>query len=817
MKILELEITKLRGIHHIHLKPNGENLVIWGPNGSGKSAIIDAIDFLLTGEITRLTGEGTQGISTKAHGPHIKYTPEDSEVRAIISVQQHDEPIEIIRKMSSRNELIYDEKYKELLDPIVAIAKRGQHILTRREILNFVTAKKGERAQQIQELLNITEVDSVRKNLKKVRNDYKKSLVIMETTFDSAKGDIISTTEHDKFNEVRILEFINSKRKKLGGSPIKELKIKEIKKGIETPEKMASSEINLELLNKDITNLTKLIEAKDIDKFKKLTIRLFENINQLRQNPELLHELHYYELTEKGIELIEDTGSCPLCDTEWPPGKLKEHLSTKLASSKIAEKCKKDITKDAKKLLMHAKKLHSEVMKIKEFIVFSKYKEGTNIITWIESLDKYIKQLESPIDTYDEDIDDSHFSFYKPSNISQNLKQIVRYANETIPKPTSNQTSWDVLTRLEENLKVYIRCKNEYEKINIGSCRAEELYETFEKNRKEVLSDLFSQINTEFCENYIALHGNDEKSFKAKLEPDNTGLNFEVDFHGRGAHPPQALHSEGHQDSMGLCLFLSLSERLNKGIIGCIILDDVVMSIDSGHRRAICHLLMNKFSDKQFIITTHERAWAFQLKTTGVTTDNGLFEFYNWDIDSGPMVNYQTDLWEMINIDLEKTDVASAAGRLRRGLEAYLSMVCENLSVKIIYKISGKHELGHYLIPLLNEYREILKKGKKVAESWENKLDIEKMSELDNKRKELYTAIQEEQWIINENVHYNWESYDSKDFIPVVEAFRSFIGLFSCKDCGSLLQLTHTDNKPSGVRCHCTAISINLKMKPKQS
>ena len=52
MNIIELEITNIRGIPHLSLEPNSKNIVIWGQNGSGKSAIVDAIDFLLTGKIS---------------------------------------------------------------------------------------------------------------------------------------------------------------------------------------------------------------------------------------------------------------------------------------------------------------------------------------------------------------------------------------------------------------------------------------------------------------------------------------------------------------------------------------------------------------------------------------------------------------------------------------------------------------------------------------------------------------------------------------------------------------------------------------------
>ena len=49
MRVLELEIHEFRGIRDLVLKPARENMVVWGANGSGKSAVVDAIDFVLTG------------------------------------------------------------------------------------------------------------------------------------------------------------------------------------------------------------------------------------------------------------------------------------------------------------------------------------------------------------------------------------------------------------------------------------------------------------------------------------------------------------------------------------------------------------------------------------------------------------------------------------------------------------------------------------------------------------------------------------------------------------------------------------------------
>ena len=108
MKILELDIHNVRGIPDLSLKPDGKNLVIWGLNGSGKSAVVDAIDFLLTGNISRLIGEGTGEISLPRHGPHIDHKPEEAVVRALISLDAVAEKVEnVIKSIKTIKPIIF--------------------------------------------------------------------------------------------------------------------------------------------------------------------------------------------------------------------------------------------------------------------------------------------------------------------------------------------------------------------------------------------------------------------------------------------------------------------------------------------------------------------------------------------------------------------------------------------------------------------------------------------------------------------------------------------------------------------------------------
>ena len=159
MKIIELHIENVRGIKSLEIEPGGQNFVIWGPNGSGKSAVVDAIDFLLTGRISRLTGPGTGGITIGKHGSHIDASPKEASVRAIIKIPSHPDPIEISRTMNRAGQLVCADDTFRHLEPVIELAKRKQHVLSRRDILRFVTAESSSRAESFRTLLDLADVE----------------------------------------------------------------------------------------------------------------------------------------------------------------------------------------------------------------------------------------------------------------------------------------------------------------------------------------------------------------------------------------------------------------------------------------------------------------------------------------------------------------------------------------------------------------------------------------------------------------------------------------------------------------------------------
>ncbi|MHA1492235.1 MAG: AAA family ATPase [Promethearchaeota archaeon] len=816
MKLIELEIQNIRGIKQLKLKQEGKNFLIYGPNGSGKSAVVDAVDFLLTGQISRFKGEGTGSITLKKHGPHIEHQPDEAIVRGKIKLHGLEEPVEIIRCMNTPNKLEFDENARPYLDPVIELAKRGQFVLRRKQILNFITAQPANRADAIQTLLNIQEIETIRKKLVKIRNIFDKDIKAEKKHLDSSKGAINATTQAKSFNEETILEFINQNRALLNGDPVSNLKWSKLKEGIIIHTFIPTKEDNaINLIEKDIQNLFNVISDQKLQRFAALDEELRHLIKNIKQEPELIKDLDRLKLTEFGLRLLDETGNCPLCNAGWDRGELEVKFKQRIELSKQTKRIMNKIEEISDKLMEDINKTISSIEKI---ILLSEAPEIKLEIhfyqDWYNKLQKLRELVSDALNKYSE----SQFSqemirkMLAPDNVVESLQKILSIIKKKDPAISTEQYAWDNLTRLEEDLKIYENAKKKYLLAEINFEKADLLSDSFQQAKDNILTKLYEEIRDRFVELYKILHGNDENNFKAKIEPNKAGLNMEVDFHGYGTHPPHALHSEGHQDSMGICLYLTLAEKVNVNLMDLVILDDVIMSIDADHRRGICNILKKCFPNKQFFITSHNKTWTNQLKFERVIEPTKIIEFYNWNISTGPLsMDFEEDIWEPIEKNLEKNDVPSAASRLRRGLEQFFGSVCNDLCIPVIYKLNGRYELGDFLIPAINEYRSLLKKAISSAKSWDNEELFDSLKNIDSTRGPIFSRTYAEQWVINANVHYNnWANFSVNDIRPVVEAFQDLCLLFLCPSCGGMLYLTKHNFKPVNVRCNCGTVNWNL-------
>jgi hypothetical protein len=687
--------------------------------------------------------------------------------------------------------------------------------MTRREILRYITAEGSTRAEQIQQLLNIKDIEDIRRAMVKVENEAEKGFQSARQMVVQAEAAVCSTTKLEKYDSAQVLQIINQKRAIFGKEPIPELKYDQLKKNLTLPAAaLGGQSINTTLVTNDLDVLRGILDKEYQAKNRQYDHHLRQLVDSVRKDSKRLRDSSLIQLLTLGSSLIDDVGACPLCDTAWEPGKLKTYIDDRLTKAQSTQELIAQIEGHASALASRASITQESLRRVMAVYRNLDQKAELAILeSWGNGLAMILDALATPISKYPvSKLDpDQVAGLLAPGELNSILERILKVIREKYPEATPEQTAWDLLTRLEENLKALELANENLGKSGLFFKRASTLKDVYEQARNDVLGKLYNDIRDRFVGLYRSLHNEDEKEFNAILEPDGAALKLEVDFYGRGAYPPHALHSEGHQDSMGLCLYLALAERLTGGILDLIILDDVVMSVDAEHRRQLCRLLAKEFQHRQFLITTHDKTWATQLKTDGVARSKDVVEFYNWKVESGPQVNCESDLWTQIAGDLEKGDVSSAAAHLRRGSEEHLSYVCDALRAPVVYKLDGRWELGDLLPGAMSRYKDLLKLAKVSANSWNNKEAVAKYCESDSVAGQIFARTNAEQWAINPNVHYNnWANFSPQDFQPVVEAFQDLFGLFCCNQCGSLLLVEMRGATPGSVRCNCGQVNWNL-------
>ena len=824
MRILELTIQNVRGLPDLQLKLNSKNVVIWGPNGAGKSCVVDAIDFLFTGRISRLMGEGTSGITLPRHGPHIDHEPESASVMAIVQLEGIAQPIELSRCMAQPDELVCPDEAKASLANTRDLMRRGGVVLTRRDILRYVAAEAGKRANEIEELLHLKDVDDVRSSLVRARTELTRNERAAQRAIETAKAEVNVTLGLPKYSDDGLMEAVNESRQTLGGGAVTAQISSGFKESIVSSAARETDprSVNMSIFLQAVQNVRGAAPSSLVPELAKNDEDLRRNIAELQANPDLLAELERLGLMEHASQFVEDsTVECPVCGAPWAEGYIKNHLETKIATAKAAGVVRKSIVDCAEAIATPARTLRANVNALTESLkaadVDTRDEDIESLNSWLVSLTGLLAAVADPLEQYLSSglSSDGVSRMFVPDSLTDLLDRVEKAVQEALPKPSPEQTAWDKLTRLEESVRVLENRIGEAEVAKLNSERSKVLLAEYEKARDKVLDGLYTRIADRFVEFYRVLHAHEGEQFGARLQPQGAALNFEVDFLGRGTHPPHALHSEGHQDSMGICLFLALNEELVKEDLGLIVLDDVMMSVDTGHRKDVCRLIAEQFADCQFVITTHDRTWAKQLRQERIVEASQVVEFTGWTVEHGPNTHRQMDLWETVQAHLNLDDVNGAAFRLRRGTEDFFEDVCNALGAQITYNSGMQWQLDDWLPAAMDQYRDLVRRGRGAASSWGENDAIATFDELESVRKQIYDRTYVEQWSINASVHHNnWENMSKEDFSPVADAFRDLQSLFTCSTCGGLLEKMPRKGTLQVAKCPCGKVNWNLHHKP---
>jgi energy-coupling factor transporter ATP-binding protein EcfA2 len=815
IQIESIQIQEFRGIRDLTLVLNRDSFVISGPNGSGKSGVVDAIQFALTGEIGRLKGSGTGDLTLSDHGPHVERRSDPDAASVTLNVYIPD-----LKKSASITRTIKKSKQPKILpdeEPVRAVfgklAEHRETILSRREIIKFILTEATQRSRDVQTLLKLDDIDETRATLKTAENKLNSEYLSAKAQSDAADGSLKRHLDLAELKPEDVLAAVNKRRKLLDLQPIVELtKDTDLSEGLSTGEAQATAAQNKESALADVKALLDRAQNGLESQTQETVSKLLESIARVDADPELLPSIKRHAFVQSGLELA-DSARCPLCDLEWDLVKLRAHLKEKLEKSKGAKAVRDQIVEAGQRVAAEATKIRSLIDAIAKLPEVAK-EAATELSQWSGGLSEFAKTLGSleGIIAGKERFESGWLA--APKTLVAELEVIrEKVTNRTDKSATAEARSFLVIAQERlNNLRIARRATQEKKATAILGKSAYKIYCDVSEAK---LVALYQEVEEEFGSYYRFINQDDEGEFKAKFEPAEGKLGLLVDFHKKGMFPPSAYHSEGHQDGMGVCLYLALMKRVLGQDFTFAVLDDVVMSVDAQHRKQFCKLLKTKFPDTQFIITTHDQVWARQLRSEGLVGSKSAIAFHTWTVETGPVLDEIAEVWEKIDADLAKNDVPAAAGRLRRHLEYVAADLADELGAKVSFRADGGYDMGELLSAVIGRQGELLKSAAKAAKSWDDKEQIEKVEALQKARRQILSEKEGEQWIINKAIHYNeWADLSKNDFRPVVKAFKDLLELFRCDKpkCGSWLSITPR-NDPVDLRCACGAFRLNLKDK----
>ena len=508
----------------------------------------------------------------------------------------------------------------------------------------------------------------------------------------------------------------------------------------------------------------------------------------------------------RGQKLLR-TNICPLCgQTLESKEKLLNNLEERIKKLEETKKVFTEYKSSISQLQQNLASIKRQLSTI-DCNILSKY---------IDS--QYLQNIIRSINNVYDAVEKGEFSSgLAQSFLNQQNEQIMKqkYFDELVKISASmaldqKEANYKNIVDINANYNLLLKLLQEIEILQKQFSRASILCEAYVNSQTKTLNDMYNSIQDRFSQLYKIIHESDESEFSSSFNRKAASLELQVKFKDGNMYPPNAVHSEGHQDSMGICLFFALSEKISNNQLNLILLDDVVMSIDIDHRKNFCKLLKEQFPQKQFIITTHDYIWRKELEAQKVVLKSNIIHFKCWDIDHGPYVEVGSNIWDAINNHLAKGEKNEAIGLMRYHMEEFFADICEKYKLMVPYSTSGRWSLEEVLVPVNAYYRKAIKKAKDSANSFGKPMT--KIDAFETSFKEAYDNLQIDRWIINPSTHFTtWaQSLSVEELKSTCSAVKKFCEVFECKNCKGLITIySDINSNPLNISCDCGDYSFS--------
>lgn len=665
IKLDSIEIKSFRGIKNSNIDLKERSLVLVGENGSGKSSIVNAFEYLFVGKVDSLSGK--QAINHDTSIVHMGDSKNDLCIQAKINNQTI---TRTFKKLDCPDEL------KDVIDDF----KNASFLLNRKKLLEFIETTPGKRYGRITSLISFDDLDKIENTLNRTQKRFKDKVKNKTEEINKKTNTITSLLDckneeiYDKLNRIlskhnleSIAPSTNIKR------VLKDFPINDFEKTNELSHLIKLFDIDFDLINTEFEDL--------LQNYSKATLY------ELKSTSTLLSILN------NSSEYIssENPKTCPVCRRNIEPAQVLNYLNHKKQELNENENTLLNWKKEYKEFKSKLSRLNNDLNTIDNALADYNYDFSFDLDDLIDKLEK-LSKFEITLSEID-----SNCLINLESRFND-LKDKIEHDFDNLNDGNSSELAYiyEILINLDQRQDL----EKEHEIIENQYNTSLTTYELFKDKKQKEVEKIIDNIQQLVIDYYNFIHSDEDFNSPEINVPKSNGISLNLKFKDIIADP-RAFSSEGHLDSLGLCIFLAFVKQFND--YNFIILDDIISTVDINHKERVAMLILTEFKDYQFIITTHSNLWFRQLKNYvhnyNLGHDYTFAEIRTLDQNTGPVLTRNMTSKELIEKYIEFGDTFAAGNAIRRYLENIFETVCRVNQIPIPLK-------QHYMV---DDYFKVIK------------------------------------------------------------------------------------------------------------
>ena len=676
-----------------------------------------------------------------------------------------------------------------------------------RDLVRFIISTKGDKLRELSEIIGFSDVTKTRDVLQKAAN--RLSSDITNKSFEN------HISHQQKLILDQFGENITSDGEFIGA--VKEI-TKDFDLGVEVAELKDVNTVLQKIKKPDDSEETKqetylsLLQEKLIDypvhlqELEQRYKEYREKFESIIADLDKLKKLALDKLLSTGHELLEGEGhdedTCPLCLQDKSQTDLLVELQVRIAELEVVKVENKELGA-AKSTLQDQISLTTGALN--QIIQNPQSSEEMNahrkktLNDVVEKVGKYSASLSASVlggkslpEEVELKVDVSPLS---------DLGEVCKEDLEAIQKKRKKDPILDAYLKISIASHAYAQVRDlkaEQAAYETQRDAMDEISTRFIKAQKDALTSFLDSYSNKIDEIYQFLNPGErvENIAIVPVEKDGelVGLTIEFDFlDEKSTSPPHKYLSESHLNCLGLAAFLASADAFNKKN-RFFILDDVISSFDSEHRKRFADLIIEKYGDYQVVLLTHEQSWFTIISNRAKKNGWSIHTVKFNDADGTYLDDAPKTLKEEIQAQIDSGDGSGLGNKARKYLERVLKDIAIKLHVKVVYRPNVRNEsrmANELLIDLKSRLKDV------------NCTDL-----LENP---VIDRLVDSTSIANKDSHDSYAVMEFGDLKSHWQDVQDFEKLFFCEACSTHVSTKFAASGDNKVQCKEGHLSYSWK------